>query len=353
MSTIYAEKLGAIVVQIFEAVGATSEEASAVAEHLVDSDLYGQHGHGVLLVPRYLEMIRSGATPLGVNPNVVKDSPCAAVVDGNGGLGQWVAGKATRLAIDKAKRHGLAMITLRNTSHIGRIGAYCLMAAKEGLLGLAFANAGRLGIQVAPYGGIDGRLSTNPVAFAAPRKNAEPFLLDMATSVVADGKIKKAVNEGSRITEGWVINPSGESTTDPLEYLGPPRGALLPVGGVVGYKGYGLSMVVELLGGALSGAGCAREATTTIRNGLLLCAIQIEHFTELDQFYEEVESLIEHIRSSRIAPGFDEILIAGEPEFRKARSRRRDGIELDQKTWANLCNEGTRVGVDVESVAAA
>ena len=149
-------------------------------------------------------------------------------------------------------------MVLRNTSHVGRAGeAYALMAARSEMMGLVFVNAGRLGYQIAPYGGIDGRLTTNPIAFSAPRSDTDPLLVDMTTSVVAEGKIRVAINAGTEVPEGWLIDNQGNPTTDPRTFKADPPGAILPMGGVVAYKGYGLSFVVELLGGALSGQGCA------------------------------------------------------------------------------------------------
>jgi uncharacterized oxidoreductase len=269
-------------------------------------------------------------------------------VDAHGALGQVGATFAMNLAIEKARQHGISTVTLRNTSHIGRAGAYPLMAARAGLIGLAFVNAGRLGYQIAPFGGLDGRLSTNPIAFSAPRREDNPILVDMTTSVVAEGKVRVALNQGKQVPEGWLIDAQGNSTTDPKAFKADPPGAILPLGGVVAHKGYSLGFVVELLGGLLSGQGCAAGERTMVSNGVLFTVYHIEHFTNLDTYYDEVEALIRYVKSSRIAPGFKEILAPGEPEFRTAQRKQIEGIDIDETTWATICEEARAFGLDAD-----
>jgi uncharacterized oxidoreductase len=169
----------------------------------------------------------------------------------------------------------------------------------------------------------------------------------MTTSVVAEGKIRVALNKGDRVPEGWIIDSQGNPTTDPKDFKGDPPGAMLPMGGVVAHKGYAMSLMVEILGGALSGLGCASGAPTMISNGVFLQVYNIEHFVDMEDYYREVESLVAHVKSSRPAPGFSEILLPGEPEFRSAERRSRDGIEVDDTTWSRICKEAEAVNVDV------
>src|SRR5437764_8950885 len=206
MPRLPAGRLRALGMELFTAAGCQPEDARAVVDHLVDSSLFGHDSHGTIRFYEYLRRIREGAFRTDARPAIVQETPCTAVVDGGGALGQIGGAYATELAIRKAREHGVAAVTLRNCSHIGRVGAYPLLAAREGMLGLAFVNAGRLGYQIAPFGGIDGRLSTNPVAFAAPRRGADPIMLDMTTSVVAEGKIRLAINQGKSVPEGWIID---------------------------------------------------------------------------------------------------------------------------------------------------
>lgn len=331
---------------LLQAAGCTPEDARIVVDHLVESNLFGHDSHGAIRYPEYVRAIKEGRFQARAAARIVRESPCAAVVDGGGALGQLGGRFAMQLAIDKAKAHGVAAVSLRNTSHIGRVGAYPLMAARAGLIGLAFVNAGRLGYQIAPFGGIDGRLSTNPLAFAAPRREADPIMVDMTTSVVAEGKIRVAINQGKSVPEGWLIDSEGRPTTDPRALKADPPGAILPLGGVVAHKGFGLSIMMEVFGGTLSGEGCAAGSRLMHSNGVLFTVYSIEHFTDLDEYYDEVEGLIRHAKSSRLAPGFSEILAPGEPEFRTAKRRAAEGIEVDDTTWSYIINAAQSVGLD-------
>ena len=340
------EDLRRIGYELFEAAGCSPDDAPTIVDHLVESHLFGHDSHGALRFGEYLRAIREGRFQPRATPEVISEKPCTAVVDGHGALGQIGATFAQSLAIEKARQYGTATVTLRNTSHIGRAGAYPLMAARSELMGLAFVNGGHLGYQVAPFGGIDGRLSTNPIAFAAPRRDADPILVDMTTSVVAEGKIRIAINHQKQVPAGWIIDAQGHATTDPNALKEDPHGAILPLGGVVAHKGYGLSLVVELLGGALSGQGCAAGERAMASNGVLFTVYDIEHFTDLDAYYDEVEALIRHLKSSRTAPGFQEILAPGEPEFRSAKRNQVEGLDVDDTTWAAICDEARAVGLD-------
>lgn len=346
MPTFQPDTLRQIGYTIFDAAGCTPEATHAVVDHLVDSNLYGHDSHGVIRFYEYTRALRAGRFQPRATPVIVREHPCSAVVDAQGALGQVGATFAMQLAIDKAQQHGVATVTLRNTSHVGRVGAYPLMAADAGLIGLAFVNAGRLGYQIAPFGGIDGRLTTNPIAFAAPRQDAKPLLVDMTTSVVAEGKIRVAINQGRSVPEGWLIDGQGNPTTDPRAFIADPPGAILPMGGVVAHKGYALSLLVELLGGALSGQGCAAGERVMVSNGVLFTVYNIEHFTDLPTYYAEVEGLLRHVKSSRVAPGFSEILVPGEPEFRSAMRRQVEGIAIDETTWGHICSEARLLGLD-------
>ena len=350
MPNIQPSALREIGYQLFEASGCTTEDAHAVVDHLVESNLFGHDSHGAIRYYEYTRAIREGRFQPRATPTIVRDYPSTAVVDAGGALGQVGATFAMNLAIDKARQHGLATVTLRNTSHVGRAGAYPLMAARQGnLIALAFVNAGHLGYQIAPFGGLEGRISTNPIAFSAPRPETDPILVDMTTSVVAEGKVRVAINQGKHVPEGWLIDADGNPTTDPNDFRAEPPGAILPLGGVVAHKGYALGLVVELLGGTLSGEGCADGSRTMSSNGVLFTVYNIEHFTELSTYYEEVEALLRHVKSSRLAPGFKEILAPGEPEFRSAQRKESEGIEIDETTWAAICQEGRTLGLDPNS----
>jgi len=346
MPTIQSDTLRQCGYELFEAAGCSLEGAQAVVDHLIESDLFGHHSHGAIRFYEYARAIREGRFQPRAIPEVIIDNPCAAVVDACGALGQVGATFAMNLAVEKAKQHGTGTVTLRNTSHVGRVGAYPLLAARSGMIGIAFVNAGNLGYQIAPFGGIDGRLSTNPIAFSAPRQNDDPILVDMTTSVVAEGKVRLALNQKRHVPEGWLIDAEGNPTTDPKKFKGDPPGAILPLGGVVAHKGYGLSFVVELLGGILSGQGCAAGERIMVSNGVLFTVYHIEHFIGLSTYFDELEALIQHVKSSRLAPGFEEILIPGEPEFRYAQRKQNEGIEVDDTTWKSICEEARMFGLN-------
>lgn len=333
---------------IFTATGCSAQDAQTITDHLVEASLAGHDSHGTLRFYEYVYQLgMRDFNPRG-KPVIVKEYPCTAVVDGAGAMGQIGATFATQLAIRKAREMGIASVALQNTSHVGRVGAYPLMAAQEGMICLAFVNAGKLGRQITPYGGIDGKLSTNPIAFAAPRREAEPILVDMTTSVTAEGKIRVAENRGQELPDGWIIDHQGQPSNDPRDFTGDSPGAILPLGGSVAYKGYCLSFVVELLGGALSGEGCAAGETIMNSNGVMLNVYHIEHFTDRETYFDEVESLIRHVRTSRIDPKIGEILLPGEPELRAARERSENGIPIDDETWSRICQAGLELGLNPE-----
>ena len=351
MPRIHADDLRRFANQMFTAAGFSTEDASVVVDHLVDSSLFGHDSHGVLRIYEYLDFFTSGVWRTEGAPRVVSDKPCMAVVDGEATMGQIGGTFAMRLAMRKAREHGVGTVVLRNCGHLGRVGAHPLIAAREGMIGLAVVNAGRLGRQIAPYGGIDGKLSTNPIAFAAPRRDADPIMVDMATSVTAEGKIRVARNRGESVPDGWLIDCEGQPTNDPCDYLEDPRGAILPLGGVGAHKGYCLSFVVEVLGGVLSGGGVANGAMKFTSNGAMLTAYHIEHFVDLDQYYEEVETLVRHVGTSRVDPEVGEILVPGEPEFRCARERGEHGIEIDATTWSRIREGAQGLGIDTSTWA--
>ena len=340
------ESLTRIGSALFEAVGCNTVDARTVAEHLVESSLFGHDSHGTLRLYEYIDQIRDGTFDPKGRPHVVRERGSTSILDGGGALGAVAGRLAVQRAVKLTRAHGVATVTLRNCCHLGRIGAYPLALARQGLLAMAFVNAGRLGRQIPPFGGIDGKLSTNPIAFAAPRAAGHPILVDMTTSVVAEGKIRVASNRGEPVPDGWLIDADGRPTTDPDGYLGDPQGAILPLGGVVGYKGTCLSMTVEILGGLLSGEGCAAGATVMKSNGMLLTAWDPSFFCDEGTYEEELEGLIAHIRPSRIDPAVGEIQLPGDPEFRHAAERGERGIPIDDTTWERICERAAGIGLD-------
>ncbi len=341
------QQLRKITANIFEAANVPGEEAHIVSQLFVDANLAGHDSHGVIRIPQYIGFIKSGQINPGAPMNVERESPSHALINGNWGFGQVIAKRAMALAIRKAKASTVSAISIYNCNHIGRLGSYTMMAADEGLIGMVTVNAGGAALYVAPFGGSDGRLATNPISIAAPTRNDEPIVLDITSSVVAQGKIRVAVNRGESIPLGWLINGKGEPTTDPHDLNGPPPGALLPLGGIAGHKGFALGLMIDVLGGALSGAGCSGSGTTRIQNGVLMITIDIAKFTPIEDFYSRVDALVAHVKSSPIAPGFNEILVPGEIELRQERLRSREGIPIDDETWRQIQETAAEVGISV------
>lgn len=339
------EQLQKITADIFQAGGVPGDEAAIIAELLVASNLAGHDSHGVLRIPQYVGLIESGLIQPGALMEIERESASHALINGNWGFGHVVAQKAMSLAIEKAKVSTISAISVYNCNHIGRIGSYPMMAAEAGMVGITMVNAGGTALYVTPFGGRDGRLATNPIAIATPTREGQPILLDITSSVVAQGKIRVALNRGDSVPLGWLMNSEGEPTSNPQDLMASPPGALLPLGGIAGHKGYALALMIDILGGALSGAGCSGSGNTRLQNGVLMIVLDIANFTPLDNFYDHVDGLVAHVKASPTAPGFEEILTPGEIEARQTELRLREGIPIDDETWRQIQETAAEVGI--------
>ena len=339
------EQLQKITTNIFEAGGVPSNEAVIIAELLVASNLAGHDSHGVIRIPQYIGLIASGLIQPGAPMETERETLSHALINGNWGFGHVIAREAMSLAIEKAKLSTVSAISIYNCNHIGRIGSYSMMAADANMVGITMVNAGGTALYVAPFGGRDGRLATNPIAIATPTREGQPMLLDITSSVVAQGKIRVAVNSGESVPLGWLMNSEGEPTQNPQDLMESPPGALLPLGGIVGHKGYALGLMIDILGGALSGAGCSGSGNTRLQNGVLMIVLDIANFTPLNHFYDHVEGLVAHVKASPAAPGFEEILTPGEIEARQTERRLREGIPIDDETWRQIQETAAEVGI--------
>ncbi|HEU4751586.1 MAG TPA: Ldh family oxidoreductase, partial [Armatimonadota bacterium] len=287
----------------------------------------------------------------GAPTTLVRETACTALLDGGWNFGAVVARRALDLGLRKAREYGTATISVRNSNHLGRLGEYTLAAAQQGMLCILTVNNHGRGNAVAPFGGSDGRLATNPIAFACPGPE-RPIVVDITTSVVAEGKVRVLRNAGKQAPEGWLIDNQGRPTTDPNDLYTHPRGALLPFGGPVGHKGFALAVMVDILSGALSGAGCSQSSTCRLGNAMFFQVIDIEKFVPLEEFVQQIAILERHIRSSPPAPGFSEILMPGEPELRQEERRRQEGLVIDEETWRQFAQAVQRLGVDVTTFGA-
>ena len=353
---IHAEQLRNFVRDIFAASGCTKEEGARIGEYLVGANLTGHDSHGVIRVPRYLEDVRVGRTIPGKSAKIVSEGPSFAVVDGQAGFGQTVGPQAVDIGIAKAKATGLAVVALRNAAHIGRIGDWGERAAAAGLVSLHFVNVAN-SLLVAPFGGRDRRMATNPVCIGIPPMNGRAMLLlDMATSVVAEGKVMVAASGGKPVPEGALIGTDGHLSADPATLYGPMfpgkvfsardgEGAIRAFGD---HKGSGLAFMCEILGGLFTGGGTAGPETGSARvcNGMLSIYLDPAHFG-VEGLVQKAMEYADYVKTSPTAEGVDEVLVPGEPEARNRANREANGIPLQVDTWEHLCSIGKELGLPI------
>lgn len=331
--------------EIFKSAGASDEEAKIVAGHLVRANLAGHDSHGVIRIIQYIKNVRSGLTVPGAEFDIVKETPILAVVDGHWGFGQVVAKKSVELAVKKASENGLAAVGIRNCNHIGRLGDYTSITLENDMIGIIVTNSRSL---VAPFGGTERLISTNPICVGIPSGRDTPFLLDMATSVHAEGKIRVRLARNEKVPDGWLIDKDGNPTNDPADFY--DGGALLPLGGDVGYKGMGLGLLVDFLGGALTEAGCSSSKeyrTLGGSNGTFIIVINISHFTSTDDYKKRVNEVINNIKNSKTRKNVEEIFIPGEPEELNKKKRLAEGIFISETTWNSIGNIAREYGLNV------
>lgn len=352
--TIPAQALEAYVVRIFEAAGCDPAEAARIGHHLVSANLAGHDSHGVLRVPRYVEWLRDGKVRAGQQLTVVAESATHAVLDGNRGFGQTIGPLAVDLGIAKAQAAGLAVVTLRNAGHLGRIGDWAERAARAGLVSIHFVNVG-MGLLVAPYGGVDRRFGTNPFCVGVPQGDAPPLLLDFATSRVAEGKVLVASQGGKPVPPDALIGPDGEMSGDPAVLYGRVEGTAVrdPANGEGSlrafgeHKGSGIAFMCEILAGCLAGSptgGSSPEGRRGgIVNGMLSIYLAPAHFAAT-QFAETTREVADYVKASRPAAPGGEVLVPGEPEARTRAARLRDGVPLPAEAWAAIRDAGDSLG---------
>jgi uncharacterized oxidoreductase len=334
---------------LFAQAGCHPTEAGRIAEHLVEANLVGHDSHGVIRIPSYVQWLRAGKVVANRTIQVVFENEAIAVVDGQFGFGQTIGEQAMQLGIDKAARHGVAVIALRNTGHLGRIGDWPLMVARAGKMSLHFVNTTGAGILVAPHGGINRRLSANPIAAGVPVAGAPPIILDMSACTLAEGKIRVALNKGVPVPEHCIIDAQGRPTTDPRVFYADPPGAILSI---AGHKGYGLAIVCEVLAGALTGGGCSDPKNAgRLANGMLSIILDGSFFQSDAAFAAEIERFIVWVKSSaKLAPDGD-ILMPGEIEERTKAQRLKEGIDIDEMTWSQLLETARGVGLGRDQIA--
>jgi uncharacterized oxidoreductase len=329
--------------------GSGEKEARIVADHLVDANLAGHDSHGVGMLPHYTRNLKAGTLVPNRSHQVVQESGAVAVWDGQMGYGQVIALDAMDWVIATARREGVAVLGLRNTHHIGRVGTYGEKVAASGLVSMHFVNAVSGPPKVAPFRGREGRLSTNPVCIAVPGTGTTPaVVLDMATSRVALGKVRVAHNEGHPMIPGALIDAEGSPTRDPGVIYKEPFGAVLPFGE---HKGYGLALMAELLAGAIIGNGTIQPGNSRNRgivNGMLTVAIDPDRLASRGYIEAEVDAIIAYLKATKPADPALPVLVPGEPERIARAERVKNGIEIDGTTWSEILAAAESIGAQLE-----
>ena len=351
MLNIRAEHLKSVVAKILSQAGSGLKEARIVAAHLVQANLLGHDSHGVGMVPIYVANIADGTLVANQDSVKIKEDGGILVVDGRRGYGQRIAAEVMANAIANCKRNGVTVAALRNVHHIGRVGAYGEQAMAAGLIAIHFVNVMGFG-RIAPHAGRDGRLGTNPMCIAIPGTGkTDPILLDMATSKVAVGKVRVALEAGTPLAEGNLLDPKGNPTTDPRAMFSQPPGALLPVGS---YKGYGIALCCEVLAGVLCGGGTVANRDGKVGgvvNNMLTFLVDPQQLVDMEWMHRELETIVRHVKDSPSADPGVPVRIAGDPERETFTRRTARGIPLSSGSWQAICNAAEKVGIPAKEIA--
>ena len=349
-----APELSARAAIIFIACGSSAVEAAQVADNLVMANLSGHDSHGIGMLPRYVDALLEGGLVANAKVRVTLDTGALLALDGQRGYGQVVGSEAMAMGIDRAKKYGSCILALAHAHHLGRIGHFAEMAVDAGLVSLHFVNVLARPV-VAAWGGSDGRYGTNPccIGIPLPATSGGHFILDFATSRVAQGKMRVAHNEGRSVPAGLLIDAAGQPTTDPGVVVVPQLpgglfGALLPFGE---HKGYGLAVACELLGGALTGSGTwhqsADPSVRAVYNGMLTVLIDPVQLGTQHTFAAEAAAFIAWLQRSPPGEGFERVDIAGAPERRLRAERLKNGIAIDDSTWQEIQDAALKVGAQI------
>jgi LDH2 family malate/lactate/ureidoglycolate dehydrogenase len=342
---------------VFKGLGVPKEDANIIADVLITSDLRGIDSHGIQRLYMYYSRIKQGIYETKTEIKIIKDGPTTALIDGGCGMGHVIAYKAMKMAIEKAKKHGLGAVAVRNSTHFGIAGYYSLMAIKEGMIGIAVTNARP---SIPPTFGVEPMLGTNPLTAGAPTDEKFPFLIDCATSIVQRGKVEVYNRINKPVPNGVVITNEGKTETDPkkiLDNLGKGKAALLPLGGkgedTGGHKGYGYATLVEILSAALQNGiylkntiGIVEEGQKRLKVGHFFLAINIENFIPLKSFKETAGNIMRGLRISKKAPGEDRIYTAGEKEYNAENERSKIGIPINKNLQRDIKTMKEELGLD-------
>jgi hydroxycarboxylate dehydrogenase B len=344
MKVMPASDLRKIGITIFTACGAPPDEAASLVDHLVETSLMGLDSHGIMRYAQYVDGVLGGQIKPGAPVRIVKETPTTAVVDCGFNFGQVSASYMVRVVCEKAAQMNVACVVSENCNHVGRLGAYVQKIAENNLVGLAVSNSSKHGHWVVPFGGREGRLATNPLAFGVPTSGPHPMVFDMSTAMIAEGKIRSLMYQGKTVPEGFIQDAAGNPVTDPKAFYGPPKGTILPLGSPHhGYKGFGLSLMAEILGGVLGGNSTAKDQAYI--NGLCMIALNPEAFAGVDVFTALMGELADYMQGTPPAPGFTEIVMPGELDFRMYEKRSQEGIPVDEDVWNLIVASAQKVGI--------
>jgi uncharacterized oxidoreductase len=347
MPNIGAEELTAFAVTAYEAAGTPLEHAKTVSKHQVRANLVGHDSHGVVLLATYIDRIGRGHIVPAARPEIMTESPTTLAVNGRWGFGPVISEWTMERLVARAREMRVAAATIREQSHVGRLAEYPLMAARAGFIGLMMADSGQSPKAVAPFGGREARLGTNPICIAFPSDLPGPVFIDMATSAVAAGKLNLARAQGKPIPLGWLLDKDGKPTTNPNAQL--EGGVMLPLGGPEGHKGYGLSFAVETLAAVLPGLGFGIDPKGRHNDGTFMLVIDPQAFSPTD-FKAEVEAFVRYLKATPPAEGFEEVLYPGEIEHRTEQRRRQAGIPIEDATWRRLGEIAAKFGITAPRV---
>ncbi len=349
------DPLQRLIGDIFRAEGCSAEESGRIASGLMSASLTGHESHGVLRTPRYVWWLQEGHVKPDRTLKIITEGPAFALADGCHGFGQTIAPQAVDLGIRKANTEGVAVIALRNSGHIGRVGEWAEMAAETGLISVHFVNVAGSQL-VAPFGGVDRRLSTAPFAAGFPLANADPIILDFATSIVAEGKVMVAANGGAKLPPGALIEQDGSLSSDPRTLYGSapdakdrgPRAGTGAIRAMGEHKGSGLALMCELLAGALTNSGCCGPEERSIANGMLSVYINPTVLGVAEAMAAEAHKYLEWFKTSRPATPNGEVLLPGESERRLRAKLMAEGIRLPDDGWKRICETARAANIDTD-----
>jgi len=344
--TIDHNKLRTIVAEICTHAGSTGDEPALVADNLVTANLMGHDSHGVGMLPRYISGAQCGEAKLNAHARIIVDNGALIVVDGQAGLGQVIGGESMDFGIERARKHGCAIVATRRSFHLGRIGAWAERCAEKGLVSMHHTNVVGHKPTVAPYGAREAKYSTNPYTIGLPATDEYPMtILDMATSVVAMGKVRVARNKGEQVAPGTLIDANGRETTDPNVMYTEPFGAALPFGG---HKGGGLALMNELLAGVLCGGHTMRPETNqpgdAVLNNMLSVIIDPAKLIDSGFYTAELNATISYVKAAKPIDPAKPVLVPGDPERIRKAEREANGLPIDDNTWEEILATGDSVG---------